>query len=109
MKVADIILALGAFGTGSWAAYKWYLASVGVVRVDLGYTYLGTPGTYTRAGIVVSRRPESTDEDSKHADEISAVWEAINKAASLNKEAAIWTAASTALTGLSAIAGALSN
>ena len=107
VRLSSILLALAAFGTGLLAAYKWYKASE--VPIDLGYTYPGSQAgeTYRRMGTESSRLPEPVDEDLKWMNEISATWDAMNKAAKLNKDAAAWTAASVAFFSLSAIVGAI--
>jgi hypothetical protein len=106
-KTAVIVLALAAFVTGLFAAYKWYQASI--VQIDLGYIYPGCPpgATYRRGGMMLPRIAESGDPDMQRINEISATWAAVSEASRLNKVAAKWTAASVALSALSAIAGSL--
>jgi hypothetical protein len=107
MKCLNTLLALAASGTGGWAAYKWYNASK--VGIDLGFTYPGMPPgeTYSRMGVDFPRTAESGDPAMQQMNETAATWDAMKKAAHLNKVAAAWTAFSVALGALSVIFGAV--
>jgi hypothetical protein len=61
MKCLTLLLAVGALGTGLWAACKWLIASG--VKLDLGYTYPGMQRgeTYRRMGMDFPRTPEPAD------------------------------------------------
>jgi hypothetical protein len=105
MKLSGIVLAMLALGTGLAASYKWYKASR--VEIDLGYNPIGVQGGIVkRMGLEFPRSSEPLDPEGRQGNEIIATWEAMNEAAKLNKEAAIWTAGSVALGALSAIVGA---
>jgi hypothetical protein len=107
MKGLSTLLALAASGAGGWAALKWYNASK--VEIDLGYTYPGMPPgeTYSRMGVGFPRIPESGDPAMQQMNETAATWDAMKKAARLNKVAAGWTALSAALWVFSVIFGAV--
>jgi hypothetical protein len=107
MKIVSIILAIASLGTGLIAAWTWYKASK--VQIDLGYIYPGSPpgATFKRMGMEFPRTCESGEPELQRLNEMSATWDAISEASQSNKVAAIWTAASVALGGFSAIASAL--
>ena len=58
-------------------------------------------------GMELPRFPESGDPELRQINETAATWDAMKEAATLNKVAAVWTAASVALGALSAIVGAI--
>lgn len=108
-KLIGIVLAIGALVTGLVAAYKWYRASC--VCIELGYILPGSnPGeTYRRYGIDIPRQAQSGDAEMQRINEIAATWAAINESSELNKSAALWTAFSVALSGVSAFVGSLAS
>ena len=107
MKLTSILLAVGALLTGLWAACKWYGASN--VKVDLGYSIPGINDdeTFERFGMTMRRGPESGDSELNRMNEIMAIWDASDKAAKLNRVAALWTAASVFLGSFSSVIGSL--
>ena len=104
MRIAVVIIvAFAAFACGLVGAWKWYLSSK--VQIDLGYDFPGASPTYTRMGITLPRGMEPVEPEQKWMNEISATWEAMNEAVPLNKAAALWTAASVALSALCTVIG----
>lgn len=90
MKTVALILALMSAASGFWAAYRWYRAShVHFVAFDERDNWPAPlPDVEVR---------------------LTALSIALRTAARMNKEAALWTAASIGLAGLSAVAGALTH
>ena len=89
LKLASIILALAALGTGLAAAWQWYAAS----KVQPYPNWKIEPVVPTLAQMGWT----------------SATMEAFEKAGQLNARAALWTGGSVVLSALSAIASAFSN
>jgi hypothetical protein len=106
MKCASLVLAALGFLSGLWAAYRWLMASG--VEVDFGWRQIGEEGTYKTPFGMMPRHMEPVDEESRQGDVTMGILQAYNESSGLNKSAAIWTAISTALNGLAALAGALS-
>lgn len=98
------ILAVIAAASGLWAAYKWYQS--GQVRIDVGYHVPGHGGTtVVRDGVTVPRKSEPPDPAAMMGDQIIATWEAMQQAATFNRQAARWTAVSVAAAALSTLSG----
>lgn len=89
MKIASLIFAVAALGTGLMAARKWYGAS--------------------KAQPYPNWRSEPVVPTLAQMGWTSATLEAFEKAGQLNARAALWTAASVVLSAISGIAGAFSN
>ena len=90
MKLTALICAMLSAGSGGWASYVWYLAS----KVNF-VPYEEINGKIRE---VIQRDLNSW---------FGAVKLTLKKSGDLNKRAAIWTAISVALSGISALIGAL--
>lgn len=88
MKVAEIAIAILAFATGLVAAWYWYRASKITADPGWGPNGLAEPGVHSAA------------QDAW----IVAMLQSASESARLNKIAALWTAVTVALTGISSIA-----
>jgi hypothetical protein len=89
-KCIGVGLAVCSLAFGLIAARYWYRSSV--VKVDPGWT---------------AQNPQPVDPQRIQMDWNSATLEAIQKSSNLNKMAALWTAVSVGLGGLSSIIGSL--
>jgi hypothetical protein len=109
MTYVGIALATAACGSGLWAAWKWREASL--VPVDPGWGPPGTAETYLVPGygIEARRHIQPLDPAQSNSELSTAIWAAASASARLNKVAAIWTAVSVALGGLSTFADAVVN
>jgi hypothetical protein len=85
MKITGLILAVLSAVAGVWAAREWYLAS----RVDF------VPHTYVDGKLI-----ELPSSDT--AEWLKSLRLTLKEPGQLNKRAALWTAASVALSGLAA-------
>jgi len=106
MKYLAILLALNSLGTGLWAAYKWFKASG--VEVDWGLPRISMgSGTIERR---MSAKPptlhQAIDAEIDEINEAGIVLQAALISSKLNKEAAIWTAASVTLSSIATFVGA---
>lgn len=90
LKTLALVLALGGALTGIVAAWRWYVAS----RVDF------VPYEERDGDIV----PVPEDDVTVW---MGAIRRTLKKSGRLNTEASLWTAASVALSGISALLGAL--
>lgn len=88
MKIAEIAIAILAFVTGLVAAWYWYRASKITADPGWGPNGLAEPGVHSAA------------QDAW----IAAMLQSASESARLNKIAALWTAVTVALTGISSIA-----
>jgi hypothetical protein len=115
MKIVGIIVACLACGSGLWAAYLWLQASK--VERDLGLFPSGRPAFEMRR-TVLRQSPRSEREQREwfearseqitlQEDWMMSTWEASDRSALLNRQAAIWTAVSVTLSGISTIFSSL--
>ena len=109
MSGVGIVLATGACGSGLWAARKWREASL--VPIDPGW---GTPGvaeiyTVPGLGIEAYRHIQPVDPARSASELGTAISTAASESGRLNKVAAMWTAISVGLSGISVLADATSN
>src|SRR5260370_1006166 len=94
MKAISIALAITTLVTGLKAAWHWYQSSR--VIIDPGWTPPGLPGP-----------SEPVMPEQQQTGWTVATITAFEEAASLNRTASLWTAASVGLSAASAVIGAL--
>lgn len=106
MKTVSIAFAAVALLTGLFAAWKWYQASR--VEIDPGYIdpFASVQAASERFGMEMPRQMPSGDPDLQRINEIVATWDAMNKGAAMNKEAAAWTAVSVVASAIASFVGA---
>jgi hypothetical protein len=110
IKGLSILFALGACGTGLAASWLWFLAS----KNEIDYSRpLGSDRPREALGMIRRSPAEEREylrlqwqEIEEHNAWIFAAWVAWMQSADLNKKAAMWTAISAGLSGISAACGA---
>jgi hypothetical protein len=104
MKYLTLLLSLCSLGTGLWAAYKWLKASG--VEVPQGLPQFGMNwGNIDRRMGATMRLPEAIEAEIRETNETAMALIAMAISARLNKQAAVWTAASIAFSSLATVVG----